>query len=129
MVNENKRKFFMIHRLVLETFSPIENSEKYQVNHIDGNKMNNNLDNLEWVTPSENIIHAKNSGLLHRSRGINVKGSILKENQVLEICDMLLNKDKSLAEIGKIYGVSRYCIHDIKRKKSWAWLTNNYIFN
>lgn len=51
-----KTKRFMIHRLVAQSF--IRNSEnKPEVNHIDGNKLNNQLNNLEWVTRSENEIH------------------------------------------------------------------------
>lgn len=51
-----------IHRLVAKAYLPnIEN--KAQVNHIDGNKFNNNLDNLEWVTASENGKHAYKLGL------------------------------------------------------------------
>jgi len=45
----------LIHKLVAHTFIPNENFIKYsQVNHIDGNRLHNHLDNLEWVTPSEN---------------------------------------------------------------------------
>jgi hypothetical protein len=55
-------KKFLIHRLVAITFIPnLENKE--QVNHIDGNKLNNKLENLEWVTNQENQIHKVNSGL------------------------------------------------------------------
>ena len=52
-------KSFRIHRLVLQTFKPIENSKKLQVNHVDNDRCNNNLDNLEWVTPIQNCNRKK----------------------------------------------------------------------
>lgn len=60
--NNSLRKYFKVHRLVALTFIPNHNN-KPQVNHIDGNKSNNNVSNLEWVTGSENVIHAIKSGL------------------------------------------------------------------
>ena len=57
-VSLGRGKKYLVHRLVLITFNPIENMEKMQVNHKDGNPTNNNLNNLEWVTPSENIKHS-----------------------------------------------------------------------
>lgn len=61
------RKCFKVHRLVAEAF--IENVEQKQyVNHIDGNKKNNVMNNLEWVTPSENNIHAYKIGLSKPTR-------------------------------------------------------------
>lgn len=54
-----KKRYVRIHRLVAEAFIPNEDSTtKTQVNHIDSNKQNNCVSNLEWVTPSENIKHA-----------------------------------------------------------------------
>lgn len=68
LYKNKKRKGFKIHRLVSEYF--IENEEnKPEVNHKDGNKQNNNANNLEWVTSSENSTHAYNIGLLKVKKG------------------------------------------------------------
>ena len=49
-----KRKWFLVHRLVLTVFNPVEGMEELEVNHIDEDKSNNRLDNLQWVTSKEN---------------------------------------------------------------------------
>src|SRR5699024_4237076 len=55
-------KQFLVHRILMETFVP-NPLKKEQVNHIDGDKTNNDLNNLEWVTKSENQLHAYATGL------------------------------------------------------------------
>jgi len=57
-----------VHRLVAEAFIP-NNENKKEVNHIDGDKLNNNTNNLEWVTTSENSLHAFKLGLRKVSDG------------------------------------------------------------
>lgn len=65
----NEYKPISIHRALATAFIP-NPGEKPEVNHIDGNKFNNSLDNLEWVTYSENISHAYKNGL---RKGNNAK--------------------------------------------------------
>lgn len=122
------RKTFQVHRLVLETFNPIENCENLEVNHIDGDKSNNCLTNLEWSTGSLNVRHSIETGLKIPAKGTQVAGNKLSEEEVLEICELIKNSKLSLQQIGDKYGVSKYCVFDIKRKKSWAWLTKDYTF-
>ena len=52
-----KTKTHAVHRLVLEAFNPISQAWTYEVNHIDWDKTNNTLENLEWVKRSENLLH------------------------------------------------------------------------
>ena len=61
LAKNGSQKRFLIHRLVAESFIP-NPENKPQVNHKDNNGLNNVLDNLEWVTPKENIQHAISSG-------------------------------------------------------------------
>ncbi len=70
LVKDSKKKQKYIHKLVAEAFIPNEDN-KPQVNHIDGNKTNNNVDNLEWVSFSENNKHAYKTGLKKSSKGKN----------------------------------------------------------
>lgn len=64
---KNKRKICKVHRLVALAFIP-NPENKPQVNHKDGNKLNNHIDNLEWMTSKENHQHAWDTGLFEGKR-------------------------------------------------------------
>ncbi|MGL5049904.1 MAG: HNH endonuclease [Fusobacteriaceae bacterium] len=64
-------KNYKWHRVIMIALNPIENFEDMQVNHIDGNKTNNSIINLEWCTSKHNINHAWDSGLSKRTPELN----------------------------------------------------------
>ena len=64
---EGKQKRLRVHRMVAETFIPNPENKPF-VNHIIGNRSDNNVENLEWVTPSENTQHAVATGLMNNGR-------------------------------------------------------------
>lgn len=106
-----------IHRLVALAFL---GESTLQVNHKDGDKQNNHLSNLEYVTPKQNIHHAIHMGLTD-SRGENGTSS-LKNYQALEIKQLLLTSDISKCNIAETYKISESTVRDINKGRRWRWL-------
>lgn len=114
---------FFVHRIVAEAF--VENPmNKEQVNHKDGNRFNNKVGNLEWVTAKENTRHAF-SMEKHRelNRGSKNPNSILNDLQVMEI-KRLLGNGVTIKEVAKRYEVSYSCIRGIKAGVTWKEIGN-----
>ena len=111
---------YSLHRLMAKTFLP-NPLNKPQVNHIDGNKANNCLANLEWCTASENIKHAYKIGLYDKLKtlwkGENNANAKLNEQQVREI--RAIGRTMSQIDIANKYNVSRSLISLILNNKIW----------
>lgn len=114
---------FGVHRLLMIAFNPIENMEDLEVNHKDGNKLNNSLDNLEWVTTSENLAHARETGL---NKTINHNS--ITEKQAKEIIEMLLLGYTTSEIIDRYPNTTKGLVSKIRTKSTWTHLTTDIEF-
>ena len=114
-----KRKVFTVHRIVAQTFIP-NKKNKPEVNHINGIKADNRVENLEWCTHKENFIHAKKNNLV--ARGERVKGNKIKNKDVIKIRKLLEEKILTQYEIAYFFNVTQSSISRIKRKETFGWI-------
>jgi hypothetical protein len=121
--DESKNKDFLMHRLMMSIFNPVENMENLTINHIDGNKLNNELSNLEWCTIRENTIHALNTGLFVPVYGEKHCCATITEETAKAIISDLLQQNLPYEAIAKKYNTSKSIVNDIAIKKSWKHLT------
>ena len=113
-----KKDRVYLHRLVASAF--IENPlNKPCINHKDGNKLNNSVDNLEWVTHQENVIHEYATGLCKGPRGELCGTHKLTEKQVVTIRNCWTEGVLLQKELAKMFDVSRECISSIVHKRNW----------
>lgn len=123
------RHRYSVHRLMMENFCPKEDMKNLQVNHIDGNKQNNCLSNLEWCTCKENIQHAMKNGLRHDQKGESNNASKYSEEQILQAIDMLKSKKYTGKEIDEKLGFCSDYTNGIRRGEHWPHLTKNINFD
>jgi len=112
----NKQNPKRVHRLIAEMFIP-NPYNKPHVNHKDGDKLNNNIKNLEWCTHLENMQHAFRTGLANNT-GVNNGMAKLNPTRVKSIKHSLM-KGESQQKIADRHGVSRSCILKIHLGKTW----------
>lgn len=111
------RKNHLLHRLVAKTFIP-NPENKPEVNHINGDKKNNSVYNLEWITKSENQKHAYKTGLQRRISGENSKSSKFKEYQIIDIKNKIKQGVK-IKDLAIEYNVNRATISRINKGITW----------
>ena len=104
-----------VHRLVAAAFIP-NPENKPEVNHKDGNKKNNSVSNLEWVTRPEHDNHKRLSGQYKGSKNGNSK---ITEQDVMTIRQRLAAGEKQ-ADIAQDYNISQVMVSLIKRRKHWT---------
>ena len=106
----------LVHRLMAQAYIPNPDS-KPEVNHKDGDKTNNFLNNLEWVTSHENRLHGYKLGL-HGS-GENHHQAKLKQAEVDYIREQYASGKYTFARIAKAFGVSTSLISKIVKRVKW----------
>lgn len=114
--------FTGVHKLELMSFVPITQADFYIPNHLDGNPMNNSIYNLVWSTPSENTVHAIDTGL-SKCKGEDNSRSYLTEEQVHIICKGLEQR-LSPPEIADSIGYSVPLVSQIQRNRVCAIIRN-----
>jgi len=109
-----RQKMFLVHRLIAEVFL---GKSDLCVNHKNGNKMDNRIENLEWVTTSENNKHSREV-LGNRFVGQKHGRAKLTNENVLDIRKSLL----PASDLAKVYGVSWKTIKYIQTRRTWKHL-------
>lgn len=124
----NKATRYTMHRIVAIAFIP-NPENKPCVNHIDGDKQNNRVSNLEWVTYSENTKHAFAINLIKPRLGEENNQATITEAQAHEICDLMQQgfRNKEIRE--RMVGVSKDVIEFIRYRKTWTHVSCNYKFH
>jgi len=119
LYNGNGYKRFLVHRLVAESFLPKQDGQTV-VNHKDGNKENNKTSNLEWVTPSQNAIHAIDNNLYKRSKRGKCPSLEIKE-KIKSMAGLPINR------IAVTLGLNRKSVQRVINKEK-GFTTNEPIF-
>lgn len=121
----DKTVYVRVATLVAYNFigKPPKNMKDPTIDHIDNNIVNNYFKNLRWMERGMNSSVRANKGVGEK----NFEAKLTNQN-LIEICELLVENKLTLKEIGEKYNVSKYTISNIKRKVNWKHITNKYVF-
>lgn len=108
-----------VHRWAAEAFIPNPESKPF-VNHKDGDKENNHIDNLEWCTAAENTSHAYSMGLISSAVGEDVGSSKLTNHDVTMIRQLYAEGSHTHRSLGERFGVCHTVVGRIIKRTAWA---------
>jgi len=120
----NLGKSYRLHRLMAETYLPDCEFYGLDVNHKDGDKLNNHIDNLEWCTRSHNIRHAHDTGL-NNCHGENHHSSVYTEEFIHEICKKMEEGYRNIDLVNE-YKVDKDFLSHIRRGSLWVRVSSQY---
>lgn len=112
---------FGVYRLVMIAFCPVDNMEQLQVNHIDGNKDNNHISNLEWCTVQENLAHAERTGL-HDVKGEKHGKHKITEEEAKEIIRLHKEGVRMKDIITAVPNSTKNIVNAIVHNRTWKHL-------
>lgn len=121
LYRDGNQRYFSGHRLVAVAYIDNENNLK-EVNHKNGIKTDNRIENLEWCTRSENLIHAYRIGLRVQLRGEQNSNSKLTTEDVLKIRCLYRNTKLFCREIADQFEVDESTVVRIVSKKTWKYI-------